>query len=252
MRYVVKLSYRGTHFSGWQKQPGDKTIQETVEQALSTLLRQETVVVGCGRTDAGVHARNYVAHFDASAELDLDRLRHQANAILPPDIALQYIVQGTADFHARYDARYREYVYYVHFDKDPFRQGTSLYYSYAQKPDPALMYEACAILLSYDTFKPFCKTGSDAAHFRCKLMKADWIFTEHEARFTIRANRFLRGMVRLIVGAMLQIGQGKITLDEFKQALEKQVPLTLNWSVPADGLFLEQIDYPEKLSFIRV
>lgn len=248
MRWRIELSYLGTNFCGWQKQPGDTTVQQTLEEAFSKILRDPIEVIGCGRTDTGVHAKKYIAHFDSDALPDIEKLLYQVNSVLPNDIALHSIQRSIDDFHARYDAIERGYRYYMHFQKNPFLQQTSFFFNHYTPLDKIAMQSAAAILLNYESFLPFCKTGSDNHHFRCKLTVSEWSFTENDAVYTIKANRFLRGMVRLITGACLNAGLGKLSLDEIISSLENQTPLPIQWSVPPEGLFLESILYETQKS----
>ena len=241
MRWRIALSYDGTHFSGWQKQPGEITVQQTIEDAFSTILRVPVEVVGCGRTDTGVHSRNYIAHFDAPAVNK--KFLYQVNAILPVSIAIKACEQVHDDFHARFDATQRHYVYYMHVAKDPFLRHHSFFFRNGHELDRQAMQSAAAQLLNHSTFFPFCKTGSDVHHYKCILTKSEFVFEEGQIRYHISANRFLRGMVRLIVGALLNVGLGKLTWAEIEEALVNQTPLALQWSVPAEGLFLEEINY---------
>jgi len=245
MRWRIHLSYLGTAYCGWQRQPNDLSVQQTLEEAFAMILRQPVEITGCGRTDTGVHARHYVAHADVQDIILTDKVAYQLNAVLPPDIAIQGIVEASPTFHARFDAHEREYRYYIHFNKDPFLEGQSFYFHQHTPLDHAKMNEAAALLLHYDQFKPFCKTGSDADHFRCALKASAWTFDEGHAVYVITANRFLRGMVRLIVGACLNAGLGKITIEEMKESLDQQTPLAHAWSVPAEGLYLERVVYGE-------
>ena len=245
MRWKIALSYLGTNYAGWQRQPGDLTVQQVLEESLSTILRQPIEIIGCGRTDAGVHARHYIAHFDAES-FDTAKTVYHTNAILPTDIAIHSIVEADPEFHARYDATERLYCYYLHFEKDPFLHSTSYYFHQAHEINWDALHESAAVLLSFDQFKPFCKTGSDADHYRCRIMESSWQVDEHKAVYTIRANRFLRGMVRLIVGASLNAGINKITVEQIKDSLRDQSAMPHAWSVPAQGLFLEDIVYPKE------
>lgn len=245
MRWRIQLSYLGTNYAGWQRQPGAMSVQQRLEEAFSTILRQPVELVGCGRTDAGVHARDYVAHMDAEAAWDPDRILYQVNAILPPDIAIRSIRPAAAGFHARYDATSRCYRYYLHVIRDPLSEGRSLYYPQPDRLDHAKMEAVAALLPLYDHFAPFCKTGSDARHFQCRVTVSAWSFREGGAVYTICANRFLRGMVRLVVGACLNAGTGKITVEDVRGALDNQTPVPHAWSVPPEGLFLETITYPD-------
>lgn len=245
MRWQIHLRYLGTHYSGWQRQPDAHTVQQTLEEAFSLILRQPIEIVGCGRTDAGVHAREYVAHTEVT-EVDLtDKIMYQINAVLPDDISIHRMREAASSFHARFDAVERAYRYYMHYQKDPFLHGISYYFPNQIKPDPDKLQAAAALLKAFDAFQPFCKTGSDADHFRCHIMESAWSFHDDGAVYMIKANRFLRGMVRLVVGACLNVALDKMTLDELRESLENQTPLPQPWSVPAEGLFLEEIVYKQ-------
>jgi tRNA pseudouridine38-40 synthase len=244
MRWRIQLSYLGTRYCGWQKQPGDPSVQQTLEEAFSMILRQPVEIVGCGRTDSGVHARKYIAHADIE-ELEMgDKRLYQLNSVLPEDIVIQSIAETNPAFHARFDAVERCYRYYIHFKKDPFLQGQSFFLHHHGALNQIRMQNVASLLMQYQQFEPFCKTGSDADHFKCKLVESNWYFNEGHAVYTIRANRFLRGMVRLIVGACLNVGLGKISLQDVETSLENQLPVAHAWSVPPEGLFLEDISYP--------
>ena len=243
MRWRIHLSYLGTAYSGWQRQPNDSSVQQTLEVAFALILRQPVEITGCGRTDTGVHARFYVAHADVADVPLNDKVVYQINAILPHDIALLSITETDPLFHARFDAVERQYKYYIHFNKDPFCTTTSWYLHQHTPLDQEKMHEAAALLLQYNQFKPFCKTGSDAGHFKCVLIESAWTFSEDGAVYSIKANRFLRGMVRLIVGSCVNVGLGKITIEELKECLDSQTLLPHAWSVPAEGLFLEGVGY---------
>lgn len=247
MRWRIHLSYLGTAYCGWQRQPGDLTVQQTLEEAFTMILRQPVEITGCGRTDTGVHARRYVAHADIQDVSISDKLVYQLNAVLPHDIAISDIAEADPKFHARFDAVERHYRYYIHFNKDPFLNGLSYYFHQHISLDQAAMDKAATLLLQYDQFKPFCKTGSDAEHFRCALKESIWAFDKEGAVYSIRANRFLRGMVRLIVGACINIGTGKINMDELKESLDTQALLPHAWSVPPEGLYLENVMYKNEM-----
>jgi tRNA pseudouridine38-40 synthase len=244
MRWRIDLSYQGTNYNGWQKQPGDRTVQQTLEEAFNMILRQPVEITGCGRTDTGVHARKYTAHTDISGDPDIVKTIYQINAVLPYDIAIHSIRKTADDFHARFNAVERQYKYYIHLNKDPFLQHLSYYFNLNMSLNKEAMMEAAKVLLQHDEFLPFCKTGSDAQHYQCQLTQAEWSFANDKMVFTISSNRFLRGMVRLIVGAGLNIGVGKITVEELDKSLREQKPLSLQWSVPPEGLYLENVVYP--------
>jgi tRNA pseudouridine38-40 synthase len=247
MRWRIQLSYQGTHYCGWQKQPGDPSVQQTLEEAFSIILRQPVDIVGCGRTDTGVHARKYTAHVDVTDVPLTEKLIYQINAVLPEDISIHSIVETDPFFHARFDAIERHYKYYIHLEKDPFSNGHSFYFHQHASLDQTLMHKAAEMLLMYDQFQPFCKTGSDADHFKCSLTESKWIFEHDHISYSIRSNRFLRGMVRLVVGAGLNVGLGKSSLADLKASMDIQSPLPHAWSVPPEGLFLEDVKYANPL-----
>ncbi len=244
MRWRLELSYLGKAYCGWQRQPGDITVQQTLEEAFSTILREPIEITGCGRTDTGVHARNYTAHLDVSSALYSPKLLYQVNSILPFDISLNSIIETDYSFHARYTAIERHYKYYIHFEKNPFIRDQSFYFNQNVELDMMAMQEAALLLKDYSEFLPFCKTGSSVEHYKCTITESHWIFEENKAAFSIKANRFLRGMVRLIVGACLNAGLGKLSVSDIKECLDHQIPLSVQWSVPPEGLFLERVVYP--------
>lgn len=244
-RYFIELAYNGTRYAGWQRQPGAPSVQQTIEDTCSTILRTPVEITGCGRTDAGVHARQYIAHLDLPTELSPDIL-HRLNRLLPPDIVLLRSIPVQPEAHARFDAYSRSYRYALSFQKNPFELDTCYFYPYQQKPDPERMQQAAALLLEYTEFYPFCKSDHDAKTLHCALSTCTWTFdaTGSRAELEITSNRFLRGMVRLIVGMCLQVGIGKISLEEVREALEHQNRLKKSVSAPPQGLFLTDIRYP--------
>ena len=245
MRYFLTLAYRGARYAGWQRQPNAPSVQETLETALSTILQQPAALTGCGRTDTGVHARQYVAHLDITRELPAAFLQG-LNSILPDDIAVFSAVPMPATAHARFDALERSYEYRITLIKDPFEAETAWFYPQGRLLDTGRMAEVAAILLQYQAFLPFCKTGSDVGNYHCTLKQAQWL-TDAAGRlltFQITANRFLRGMVRLIVGASVLAGRGQLDPGEVEAALKAQVPLKKNLSVPPQGLALTAVIYP--------
>jgi tRNA pseudouridine38-40 synthase len=221
-------------------------VQQVLEEAFSLILREEIQITGCGRTDAGVHAQQYFFHLDTAQELSNDILP-RFNRYLPEDIALRNVYIAPDDASARYDAVQRTYQYYLRFAKDPLSPGLALWYPFRGELDLRAMNEVGALLKSYQAFKPFCKEGSDARHYLCAVSEAHWIESDQQAFFTISANRFLRGMVRLIVGTCLQVGRGKLDLQEVKAALDTQSPMPRAESVPAHGLHLISVQYPVEL-----
>ncbi|MEM1322812.1 MAG: tRNA pseudouridine(38-40) synthase TruA [Bacteroidota bacterium] len=245
MRYFAELSYRGTHYCGWQRQPNSPSVQEAIETQLSLILQQETSIVGCGRTDTGVHALHYFMHFDLPESTLPPNFLHRLNKMLPQDIVLHRLLPVADEAHARYDAFQRSYQYDLHFEKSPFLADRSFHYPYRQKPDPQKVQAAAQLLLNYRAFYPFCKSNSDVKTMNCELSQAKWSFDNKGGwSFNITANRFLRGMIRLIVGMCLNVGLDKVSLDDVRQALDRQERLQKNWSVPPEGLFLRDIRYP--------
>ncbi len=243
-RYFLTLSYRGTRYNGWQVQPNAPSVQATLEAALSTLLRQTVDIVGCGRTDTGVHARHYVAHFDAENDLPPTFLI-RLNALLPDDVAAHDIHPVAADAHARFDAWERSYEYHIALRKDPFAVETAWFFPQHQRLDLVKMQETARLLPQYADFFPFCKTHSGLDTYHCELRRAEWqhLPEQHRLVFHITANRFLRGMVRLVVGACLNVGLGKIQVADVREALEEQKTIKQALSVPPQGLFLTEVRY---------
>ena len=241
MRYFVTFSYDGGRYHGWQIQPNGVSVQEKLQEALSTLLREEITVTGAGRTDTGVHARMMVAHFDAP-ELDCEQLAYKLNRLLPQDIAVQKVERVSDDMHARFSARWRTYHYYIHTRKDPFCRAYSCEMHYAL--DFAKMNEAAQRLLAYDDFGAFCKSGADVKTTLCKVTKAEWIQTSPTTwYFEITANRFLRNMVRAVVGTLIDVGRGRLSVDEFCKVIEGKKRTEAGESMPGNALFLEEIVY---------
>ena len=246
-RYFITLSYDGTRYHGWQIQPNGESVQERLQSALSTLLREEITVTGAGRTDAGVHARMMVAHFDLptagrDGALDCQQLAYKLNKLLPYDIAVQKVEQVRSDLHARFSATSRTYHYYIHTVKDPFRRAYSCELHYPL--DFNLMNEAAAILKEYEDFGAFCKSGADVKTTLCQVTEARWIQTSAESwYFEITANRFLRNMVRAVVGTLIEVGRGRLTLDGFRQVIEGKQRTEAGESMPGHALFLEDIRY---------
>lgn len=244
MRYFAELAYNGSKYVGWQRQPNGVSVQETIEDAFSTILNTEIEVVGCGRTDAGVHASRYVLHFDFDGAFP-KAFVNRVNKFLPKDIAIFRIFEVAPEAHARFDAYERSYVYHITFEKNPFEIETAYYYGYPNQPDFDKMQAAAQLLLAYREFFPFCKSDHDAKTLVCELSRAEWErISDKRVAFHITSNRFLRGMVRLIVGMCLNVGTGKVHLDEVKQALDSQTLLRKSTSAPPEGLFLSAVKYP--------
>jgi len=242
MRYFIWFGYDGTHYHGWQIQPNGVTVQSELERCLSLLMREKVSVTGAGRTDAGVHARRMAAHFDTVQELDGALLVKKLNGLLHEDIAVYSIERVAEDLHARFSATSRTYHYYIHTHKSPFLNQYSLEIHY--QLDYALMNEAGRVLTEYEDFGAFCKAGSDVKTTLCKVTQAQWIQTSPtEWYFEITANRFLRNMVRAVAGTLVEVGRGRMSLEEFRQVIEGKKRTQAGESMPAKGLFLEDIKY---------
>lgn len=241
MRYFLDISYNGRQYAGWQRQLNALSVQEVLEKALSTFLRQEIGVTGAGRTDAGVHARQLMVHFDYDGPLNRG-IYSGLNGILPHDIALNAVLlPQSADLHARFDATSRAYVYQILRRKDPeFRDFA---HWEKQSLDLPAMQAATRTLLDYEDFASFCKTGGNNRHYLCQMQEAYWEERGHLLLFHIRANRFLRGMVRAIVGTLLLVGQGKLDLEGFRNIIAAQDRSQAGANAPAKGLFLTEVQY---------
>lgn len=243
MRYFIWFSYDGTRYHGWQIQPNGITVQSELQRCLSLLLRQEVSVVGAGRTDTGVHARQMAAHFDIDElPMSVFDLAHKLNGLLPQDIGVSNVAAVDNDMHARFSAIARTYHYYVHTRKNPFLRQFSLELHY--QLDYERMNEAARILLEYEDFGAFCKSGSDVKTTLCKVTHAQWHQTSESTwYFEITANRFLRNMVRAVVGTLIEVGRGRMSLDEFRQVIEGKKRTQAGESMPAKALFLEKVEY---------
>jgi len=245
MRYFIELSYFGTDYRGWQIQRNAKSVQGVLNECLSLKLGQKTETTGSGRTDAGVHARQQFAHFNTDIPFELSELKYQLNCFLPSDISIQNISRVSEDAHARFDAEKRAYQYVITRDKDPFQQNLAYYFN--PELDISLMNMAARELPGRTDFQSFSKVKTDVNHFECDISEAEW--TKEGARliFNISANRFLRGMVRAIVGTLLEVGQGRIDLSEFNNILDSKDRRMAGRSVPAHGLYLTRVKYPERI-----
>lgn len=241
MRYFIYFAYDGTRYHGWQIQPNGISVQETLQKGLSTLLRCEVEVVGAGRTDAGVHARTMAAHFDAG-EIDCPQLAYKLNKILPPDIAVSKVERVADDLHARFSATSRTYHYHIHTHKSPFLNAYS-WQVYGQL-DFQRMNEAAQTLMEYRDFTSFSKVNTDTKTNDCTITQAFWEETAPGAwRFTITANRFLRNMVRAIVGTLIEVGRGKLSIEGFRKVIEDKDRCRAGESVPGKALFLMDVTY---------
>jgi tRNA pseudouridine38-40 synthase len=242
MRYFVTFSYDGSRYHGWQIQPNGDSVQAQLQRGLSLLLRQEVMVTGAGRTDAGVHARMMVAHFDFPTSLDEKQLAYKLNKLLPGDIAIAGVRQVEENLHARFSATSRMYRYYVHTAKNPFLRNTSCELHYPL--DFNKMNEAADMLKRYDDFGAFCKAHADVKTTLCKVTVARWHQTSPTTwYFEIRANRFLRNMVRAVVGTLIDVGRGRLTMEDFQRVVEGKKRTEAGESMPAHALFLEDITY---------
>ena len=242
-RYFIELAYNGSGYNGWQIQPNAPSVQEAINHALSLLLKQEINVTGAGRTDTGVHASFFVAHFESDVVIPhtkalVDKLNH----FLGKNIAIKDIYAVLPDMHARFSAISRTYKYYIDKYNNPFTFPFS--YRPHPLPDIRLMNEACERLMRYEDFTSFSKLHTDVKTNICHIMEANWEETDEQLVFTIKADRFLRNMVRAIVGTLLDVGQGRITLEQFQQIIESKDRCKAGTSVPGNALFLCDIEYP--------
>jgi tRNA pseudouridine38-40 synthase len=244
-RYFLELSYKGSAFHGWQIQSNAFTVQECIEKALSTYFRMPISVMGSGRTDTGVHASQQVCHFDlTNTELGENFIK-AVNAILPKDIAIHAVRNVQPEAHARFDATKRSYFYRITFSKNPFLQD--LAWQLFQHPDVDAMNEAAQILLDYEDFECFSKVHTEVNHFRCKIFEAYWEPNGEELLFHISANRFLRGMVRSIVGTLLEVGFGQRPVADLHRIIATKDRNQAGKAAPAKGLFLSRIEYPSDI-----
>lgn len=241
MRYFIELSYNGKNYHGWQIQPDAVSVQEKLNNALSTIFQEKIEVVGAGRTDSGVHASQMFAHFDIEKELEKEVV-FRINSILPNDIAVSQVFLVNNEKHARFDATSRTYEYKIWLGRNPFLLDFS-WQIHSQKPNVDLMNKAAKLLLEYTDFQTFSKVKTEVYTFNCDITEAYWIQNKNELIFHISANRFLRNMVRAIVGTLLDVGLGKISIKDFKQIIESKNRANAGLSVPAKGLFLTHIKY---------
>lgn len=240
----MDISYKGTNFNGWQIQPNGVTVQEEVEKALSTIFQSEVSIVGSGRTDAGVHALQQIAHFDGEG-IDEEKLVFKLNSFLNEDISVNTIAKVKADVSARFEATSRTYHYQLHQAKNPFKKGLSYYF----KPelDIQQINKACKIIADWQNFECFSKVHTEVNHFNCEIFEARWTQEGADHLFVITANRFLRGMVRAIVGTLIDVGLSKTSLEELKEILKSNDRGKAGRAVPAEGLYLQNVNYPEDI-----
>lgn len=247
-RYFIHLAYNGADFHGWQVQDNAPTVQQKINDALTVLLGEEVNVVGCGRTDTGVHAADFYAHFDFAKNFDPKErtdLVFKLNRFLPNSIVVFEVFPVKPETNARFDALSRTYNYYVSKRKDPFFDDYA-YFLYGDI-DIDLMNEAALAMMKYTDFTSFSKLHTQTKTNNCKIEHAEWKEEGHKLIFTIEADRFLRNMVRAIVGTLLDVGRKKITIDEFKQIIERKNRCDAGYSVPAKALFLEKVQYPSNI-----
>lgn len=242
MRYLLELSYKGTHYHGWQKQANVHSVQEEVEQKLSLILRSEIAILGCGRTDTGVHAKQYFAHFNSDLDLSDELLTKKLNKVLPHDIAILSLQKVADDFHARFDADYRTYEYWITQKVNPFL--TEFAWLQYGGVNIEAMNEAAKLLLTHTDFECFSKVHTDVKTFLCDVTIAKWEQKDDKLIFTIRANRFLRNMVRAIVGTLIEVGKNRLTIADFNTIIESKNRSEAGQSVPAHGLYLTEVHYP--------
>ena len=243
MRYFIFLAYDGTNYHGWQIQPNACSVQGEIQRCLSTILRRETPIVGAGRTDTGVHARQMAAHFDSEDSIDCIQTAFRLNRILPPDISIERIISVDNSLHARFSATSRTYHYYIHTKKCPFNRGYSLETHYNLDFD--MMNKAGEYLLSVKDFAAFCKAGSDVKTTLCDVRTAKWVEeSPGNWYFEITADRFLRNMVRAVVGTLVDVGRGRLSMEDFKAVVESKRRTEAREAMPAHALFLENVEYP--------
>ncbi len=245
-RYFLELAFNGTPYHGWQVQPNAITVQEILDKALSMICRQQIETLGCGRTDTGVHATQFYAHFDLELRSGFDIenpvVLNSLNAVLPHKIAAKQFIKVSPEAHARFDASKRSYEYHIHFSKDPFKQDLSWFMS--NPPDIRVMNQAAAIIKEYKDFSCFSKSNTQVFTNNCAVSRAEWVYSGSELIFHISADRFLRNMVRAIVGTLLRAGQGEIHPEEIRKIIESKDRSRAGMSVPACGLYLTEVIYP--------
>lgn len=245
MRYFLELAYNGTPYHGWQRQPNAVSVQETIEKALAIILREKIAIMGAGRTDAGVHAKQLMAHFDFNKNLDENSIVYKLNCLLPAEIAVYMIRKVGGSAHARFDAVSRSYEYHISFKKDPFAINEVYYLT--KILDVKMMNEAAAMLLNYKNFKCFSKSKTDVKTYDCDITEAVWELTKNGLIFKITANRFLRNMVRAIVGTLIEIGEKKLSVSDLERIIKSEDRGEAGYSVPASGLFLTAVQYPKTI-----
>ena len=242
MRYLIQLSFKGTNYHGWQKQVSAKTVQQELDEKLSLLIGENIETLGCGRTDAGVHAKQFFAHFDSQKEMNTENLIQRLSKFTSKDIAIHSLKKVDENFHVRFDADYRVYEYWITQQADPFLNEFS-WFVYGDI-DIEAMNEAAKLLLVYKDFECFSKVHTDVNTFLCDITFAEWKQTNEKLIFMIKSNRFLRNMVRAIVGTLIEVGRKRMTIDQFQKIIESKNRSEAGQSVPAHGLFLTEVHYP--------
>lgn len=247
-RYFLELAYNGAPFSGFQIQPTVKTVQGEIEHAFNVILKTSIKLTTSSRTDAGVHALQNFFHFDSELEICKKNI-YNLNALLPREIAITNIYKMDSGAHSRFDATSRRYRYYIYDYKNPFLMDRGWYYPF--KLDIELLREAAGVLMEYEDFTSFSKRNTQVHSFLCHIMEASWEQTENTLVFTVEANRFLRGMVRALVATMLKVGRGTISIATFKAIIDSKNCANADFSAPSQGLFLEKVNYPYKLTAVE-
>jgi len=246
LRYFIEIAYKGTNYHGWQLQPNVISVQEVLQKAMSTILRTSIEVMGAGRTDTGVHAEQLFAHFDFDNELNVEEIVYKVNSVLPSDVVVMNIFKTTEEAHARFDASSRSYEYRIILGRNPF--GTDVSWQLNNKKlNISKMNEAAKILLTYTNFKCFSRSNTNVKTYNCTVEKAIWIQNNNSLVFYISANRFLRNMVRAIVGTLLDVGTEKTTIEEFRSIIKSKNRCNAGTSAPAQGLFLTEVKYPKSI-----
>lgn len=243
-RYFLEVAYKGTQYSGFQVQSNANSIQTETEKALEIYFKQKISLTGSSRTDAGVHALQNFFHFDTEIVISKNDL-YRLNAILPKDIVAKNMFTVKPDAHCRFDALSREYQYFIYQSKDPFKADRAWFYPY--KTDINILQEAATIVKQYNDFTSFSKRNTQVKNFLCTIEHSEWTMKNGSLIYTVRANRFLRGMVKGLVGTMLKAGRKLITLDEFKNIIESKDCTAANFTPPAHGLFLAAVTYPKDI-----
>jgi tRNA pseudouridine38-40 synthase len=240
LRFVLEIAYKGTNYHGWQFQNNSITVQQVIEEALTRILRNKISVIGCGRTDTAVHASQFFLHFDFEDKIPT-KFIFRLNQILPPDVAVYDVFEVNSKFHSRFDATYRKYIYKTSYKKNPFLIDEHLHLW--KNPDIDKMNKGCTELLQHQDFAAFCKSGSDNKTTLCNLMECEWIETKDGLEFHVKADRFLRNMVRALVGTLLDLGYGDISLEDLNAIIKSKNRSNSGKSVAARGLYLAEVGY---------